>query len=199
MSTDDAAGSRRRESPEFRRTQILDAAEDLLVERGLDASIAEIADAAGVAKGTVYLYFASRDDLLAALRARYLERFVAAVGQSLARRPGAGPVDQVIRFADALFEWGVRHRQLHYVLFHEAGVSEDDALACGTEMLTTIVVDGVSAGTVHVGDPELTARALLDCIHGVFVATIKIAEPDPDRYHRAVRELVPRILGTTLS
>lgn len=192
------ARSRRREAPEVRRTQILDAAEGLLVERGLQTSIADIAEAAGVAKGTVYLYFASRDELLAALRARYLERFGAAVGESAdRRRPDAAAA--VVAFADALFDWGMRHRNLHYVLFHEAGVSEEDALAYGQTMLADLVADGVAAGTVHVGDPELTARALMDTVHGIFVATIKTERPERARYERAIRELVPRMLGTTLS
>lgn len=190
---------RRREPPDVRRAQILDAAERLLVDRGLRTSIAEIADAAGVAKGTVYLYFASRDDLLAALRARYLERFVDTVGGTLATRPSADAARTVVAFADALFDWGMQHVALHHVLFHEAGVSEQDAFELGRALLTRLVADGVETGTVRVGDPELCARALLDAIHGLLVATMDPASPQRERYDRAVRELVPRVLGTTLS
>jgi AcrR family transcriptional regulator len=190
---------RRREAPEVRRTQILDAAEALLVERGLHTSIADIADAAGVAKGTVYLYFSSRDELLAALRARYLERFCDTVRTPLAPGPRTDTKAAVIAFADALFAWGERHRRLHYVLFKEAGVCEDDALAYGRALLVELVTEGIAAGTVHVTDADLTARALLDAIHGIFVATIMPDRPERDRYERTVRELVPRVLGTSLS
>lgn len=47
---------------------ILDAVEDILLERGLDgASIASIAERAGVAVGTLYNYFPDRDAMIQAL------------------------------------------------------------------------------------------------------------------------------------
>jgi AcrR family transcriptional regulator len=50
---------------EFRRGQILSAARDRFGRQGLrGTTVADIARAAGVAKGTVYLYFRSKDELL---------------------------------------------------------------------------------------------------------------------------------------
>src|SRR3954449_1227873 len=58
-----------------RREQLLDAAEAVLMERGLSATtVADVAQAAGVAKGTMYLHFESKAELLAGLRARYMQR-----------------------------------------------------------------------------------------------------------------------------
>jgi AcrR family transcriptional regulator len=59
-----------------RRDTILDAAERLL--RGQPervASMAEVAVEAGLAKGTLYLYFASKEELLLAVHERLIERF----------------------------------------------------------------------------------------------------------------------------
>lgn len=55
---------------EFRRAEILDAAYRVFAERGFEqATMAEIAAAAGVAKGTLYLYYPSKQDMYdAALR-----------------------------------------------------------------------------------------------------------------------------------
>ena len=62
----------RRLPPETRRQQILDAAASLLLDNGLaGTSVDAVAQRAGIAKGTVYLYFASWQDLLGELRARY--------------------------------------------------------------------------------------------------------------------------------
>lgn len=48
-----------------RREQILEAATEVFVHRGIhDTSIRDIARAAGIADGTVYLYFKNKDDLL---------------------------------------------------------------------------------------------------------------------------------------
>ncbi len=55
---------------------ILDAAERLwLAHPDRMASMAEVAERAGVAKGTVYLYFPSKEELLLALHARHVEIF----------------------------------------------------------------------------------------------------------------------------
>src|SRR5438309_7562937 len=48
-----------------KREMILRAATDVFAERGFfNAQVADVARAAGVAAGTVYLYFRSKDDLL---------------------------------------------------------------------------------------------------------------------------------------
>jgi TetR/AcrR family transcriptional regulator, fatty acid metabolism regulator protein len=51
--------------PSDKRARILEAAVKVFAERGFhSATVAEIARAAGVADGTIYLYFKSKDDLL---------------------------------------------------------------------------------------------------------------------------------------
>ncbi len=51
-----------------KRNSILDAAADVFAERGLDASpTSEISKRAGIADGTLFTYFKSKDDLINAL------------------------------------------------------------------------------------------------------------------------------------
>ena len=68
-----------------RHHAILDAAERLLgraPERV--ANVAEVADEAGLAKGTVYLYFPSKDELLLAVHERRVDEFFRALDRLLA-------------------------------------------------------------------------------------------------------------------
>jgi AcrR family transcriptional regulator len=52
----------------FRTKEIMTAARQVMERRGVEAvTMDEIAAAAGVAKGTIYLYFDSKDDLIYAL------------------------------------------------------------------------------------------------------------------------------------
>src|ERR1700683_663638 len=46
---------------------ILDAAASVIAEHGEAASMADVAEAAGVGRATLYRYFASREDLMRAL------------------------------------------------------------------------------------------------------------------------------------
>lgn len=73
------------EDKQERQQAILDAAEELLA-RWPDrlASVAEVADEAGLAKGTVYLYFPSKEELLLAVHERQIEAFFAALAKRLA-------------------------------------------------------------------------------------------------------------------
>lgn len=60
---------------EARRQAILDAAERLFAERHALANVADVAEAAGLAKGTVYLYFQTKEEIYLALHARHVEHF----------------------------------------------------------------------------------------------------------------------------
>jgi AcrR family transcriptional regulator len=68
------------EDKQERQRAILDAAERLL-GRAPDrvANVAEVADEAGLAKGTVYLYFPSKEELLLALHERHVDDFFRAL------------------------------------------------------------------------------------------------------------------------
>jgi AcrR family transcriptional regulator len=79
------------EDKEARRQQILDAAERLFLKHpGRMASVSEVAQAAGLAKGTVYLYFPGKEEMLLALHERHVAHFFGALAQKIAER---GPLD----------------------------------------------------------------------------------------------------------
>jgi AcrR family transcriptional regulator len=63
------------------RARILDAAEAVFAELGLRASTEEVARRAGVAIGTVFRHFPTKDDLLAAIMKRLLVQLVAEAGK----------------------------------------------------------------------------------------------------------------------
>lgn len=84
------------EDKQERRDAILDAAERLLLDaRDHMASVAEVAEEAGLAKGTVYLYFPGKDELLLAVHERGVDGFFRAVDARLAM-PATIAVDEML-------------------------------------------------------------------------------------------------------
>lgn len=71
-----------------RRDRILDAAEELVLERGFDAmSIQAIAQHVGIAKGAVYREFASKQEILDVLLQRAMRRMIDASRELLGDPP----------------------------------------------------------------------------------------------------------------
>ena len=187
----------RRQPPDVRREQILDAAARVLVERGLAATtMAEVAEAASVAKGTVYLYFESKADLLAGLRARYFADFATRLeGPSAAgRRPGTAA--RVERLVSASYDFALANHELHHVLFHEAGFGEgEEVFARVRTTLAEVIEAGQAAGELDVDDPALATEFLLHGLHGMLVAATHGPRPERRRLVAGVTELTCRALG----
>src|SRR6185312_14996970 len=77
-----------------KREAILRAATNIFAERGFfNAQVADVARAAGVAAGTVYLYFKSKDDLLVSIFERTMREAIADGRASVA--PLRDPVEQL--------------------------------------------------------------------------------------------------------
>ncbi len=72
--------------PEIRRQEILDTAGALFESNGIGkTSMAEIAEAVGVAKGLVYYYFASKEALIEAIIDQFIHKLDEALADIVAR------------------------------------------------------------------------------------------------------------------
>src|SRR3954470_14843100 len=84
-----------------KRDAILRAATDVFASRGFfNAQVADVARAAGVAAGTVYLYFRSKDDLLVSIFERTMRDTLA---------EGRRAVEDVTDPAERLRRWARLH------------------------------------------------------------------------------------------
>lgn len=102
------ASRKRRIHDRDREADIIDAAHRLFSEKGFDGtSVAEIARAADVAEGTLYLYAATKRDMLA----RVIERWYAGLIEALKRTLDAEPdaKARLLAFARAQFAVFVDH------------------------------------------------------------------------------------------
>ena len=96
------ATARRRAHPKLeridKRDALLRAAIDTFAARGFfNAQVADVARAAGVAAGTVYLYFRGKDDLLVSIFERTMKEAIAEGKESVARH--GDPVERLREIA----------------------------------------------------------------------------------------------------
>lgn len=87
---------------EERKNEILDAADELFGQKGFDStSTNDILDKVGIARGTLYYHFKSKEDIMDALIERYNDRLLSAA-QEVATDKSVPVVERIIRVVMAL-------------------------------------------------------------------------------------------------
>jgi AcrR family transcriptional regulator len=100
---------RPRADAERNRRRVLDAAAELFGERGLDVGVAEIAQRAGVGRGTLFRNFPTKEDLIAAIVVDAMHE-ASALGRALLEAPDAAQA--LFTFLDAAAARQQRSRAL---------------------------------------------------------------------------------------
>lgn len=168
----------RRRRAEDRPDELLDAAIDLFGERGFAATrIEDIARRAHVAKGTVYLYFPSKQAMFEALVRRSIvpniERVETLVSQADAPAPQI--LRQVLTTLPGILS-DPRVATIPKLVIAEAGNLPDVArfykaavIDRGLGLLAGLIRRGIAAGDFRPVDPERTAKL---CVGPLLLAII---------------------------
>ena len=160
--------------PDQRRREILEAATALFGQRGYDVTTVQgIAGQAGVAAGTVYLYFPSKEAILDALRedfeAGLLDRVAEIAAAVLAEEDKSGEIvsyqEVVERLIDGMVAYSLENRGACEILARHDGraavIADALPLQSGlNDVLSRVIAEGIRLGYVHTSDPEMTAYLL---------------------------------------
>ena len=164
----DLTNAGRRRAPEERPQQILDAAFHEFGERGLGgARLDDIARRAGVAKGTIYLYFPNKEALFEEMvRATLIEAITVAE-----RAEYAHETDSIEALVRKLAAWWWHFLRTDRVTtIHRLAVAElhhfpdlmqfyaDEVITRGRRLVAGIIARGVERGEFRPIDPQLAAR-----------------------------------------
>lgn len=145
------------------RRRLLAAAEELFAERGYhEASIVKITEAAGVAQGTFYLYFAGKKDIFTEVVLDLNRRVRHALSQASAQ--GRDRREAELLGFQAFFRFTADHPAL-YRIIRQAEFVDPETLQLHYERLMKGYVSGLrvamEAGEIAEADPELLAWALM--------------------------------------
>jgi AcrR family transcriptional regulator len=191
-----ASPKRRRADAEHNIAAILGAAVEVLGERP-DASMAEIASAAGVARQTVYAHYDSRDALLDAVAERARAQAVAAIDAAAPQR--GAPVEALARLVRAWWEMVEHHaRVLEALAATFPGSEEVHAFHSPIlERLERLVRRGQRAGDF---DRALPPRWIADAFLGLMHTAaddVAAGRIDSEDARRALERTVPRVFGVS--
>ncbi|HVC19155.1 MAG TPA: helix-turn-helix domain-containing protein [Vicinamibacterales bacterium] len=170
--------SRREVLSEFRTAEILAAARSVFAARGFaDATVDEVAQAAGVAKGTLYLYYRSKREIyLAALRSG-VEELVLRLRQRLeAETTVEGAIRAFVQTRLAYFEAHLDFFRIYYSEF--------------ATMLTPVPASQRFVREIYLDQIRLLASALRAAADRTRVRPL-----DPDRLAFAIGELTRGLIS----
>jgi TetR/AcrR family fatty acid metabolism transcriptional regulator len=186
---------------DFRRDQIIDVAGRLFGELGTtEVSMDEIASEAGVARSTIYVYFANRDELLRACVRRMHDQLVKTISETWDRE--SSPVDRLRVVILGIFEQldsnpaFVRLALATYGPVSSSGAAVDSALSLVgldvVERTRELFDDGVAGGVFRSLDPDRAVALIGQQIYGAM--SVRAADPLPLPRQEAAAEIADFVL-----
>jgi AcrR family transcriptional regulator len=182
------------------RARIVEAAHGLIAERGYaGCSVALVADAAGVATGSVYRHFPDKGALFAEVFRTATQREVDAVAEAGAK---PGSIDErVARAVETFARRALKSPRLAYALIAEPVDPQVEAerlvyRRAYRDIFAQVIADAVDAGELPAQDPEVSAAAVVGAMAEALVVPLHAGVAS----RRTVPELsafIVRALGAT--
>ena len=184
-----------------KRERILRAAVKVVARKGFYASrVSEIAKAAGVADGTIYLYFKSKDELLTSLFEDRITRLLDILRREIAKMPTAP--DRVRRLIELQLGLLEGERDLAEVitvnLRQSSRLLKQYATTRFTEyldLMASVVAEGQRAGEIREDvAPRIMARAIFGALDGIAM-TWALGNAEPGGLKRAASQLADVLIA----
>ncbi|MFI5307584.1 MAG: TetR/AcrR family transcriptional regulator [Polyangiales bacterium] len=168
-----------------RRETILKAASALFSRQGYHAtSVADVIAAAGISRGTFYLYFDNKDSLFLELMEQFIQRIIEVV--EVVDAGGPSPTrkiyENVRRVVDVVFD----NRDLTVLVLREdVGLNPEVDEKLGRfygfvrEMVEGALENGARVGLIRKINEPIVATALIGAIKEVFLHHLVIAKGTP--------------------
>ena len=171
MNTADSPLHPKRERrKQARPGELLDAALDLFVEKGFAATRSEeVAARAGVSKGTLFLYFPSKEELFKAVVRENMVRHQTEGAEEIARFEG--PTAQLLDLL--MLEWWRRYGAtkasgISKLVMSEASnfpdlarFFQDEVVTPGHAMVRSVLQRGIARGEFRPVDMDMTVQSVL--------------------------------------
>jgi len=184
-----------------KRARILDAAVRVFAKNGFHATrVSDVAKAAGVADGTIYLYFASKEQVLVSLFEDRVERLLAFMRDELPKRASAKErLRGVLEMQLGLLEGERDLAEVLTVILRQSTTLLKEYAAprfsAYLDAIAKIVEAGQASGEFRKDvSPHLVARAVFGALDGIAL-TWALGRAEPGALARASTQLGAILLG----
>ena len=178
-----------------RRDEILAAARRIFATRGFrGTTIADIAEEAHIALGTIYLYFASKEDVFAALN----EQLNNLIADAITNVKDVQTLEETIRVRiDNVFAACGANRDL--VRLVVLNTDPDSAVTARmrrahearTEPMVKFIADAMESGAIREGDACIMTRLTYGLVSiAVYQAFVLTDGSDADKYRQACGDMI---------
>ena len=188
FSTAATGGRKKRGEGHTRREEILQAAKELFLELGYEATtIRRIADRVGVSAPALYLYFQDKEQMMLALCDQTFAVLIESISEI--ENTVTDPRERIRRFGEAYLKFGLAHPDEYKLIFLGTNIPEsirklghrmptDDPSRPGIggalvfQRLVTMLVEAKEGGLKLNYPPDTCAELCWMGIHGVVAALI---------------------------
>ncbi|WP_449255982.1 TetR/AcrR family transcriptional regulator [Bosea sp. (in: a-proteobacteria)] len=158
----------RTKPPEERRDELMEAAQALFLEHGVGSTtIEQITSRAGVAKGTFYLHYSSKEEIHGALGERFTSQFLQTLTAAVARRGDRDWHGKLAAWSKTAVTGFIEKQELVNMLFHTHPSPPDSAPNPIVEHLKALLKAGLKDQAWAVDDPDLAALFVFGGLHAI--------------------------------
>jgi AcrR family transcriptional regulator len=210
----DAGATRRQQRRVHRqdlgRTQLLDAAEEVLGRKGShDTTLREVAELAGFSVGSVYSFFANKDDLIRHVYQRRGDEFMPILREIVqSPAPAMEVLHEVVTFQVQYFRDHPNFGRLYlwhsgHVVGSDASAPFDDAVAANFDdamrLQSDLFARGQRAGHFCDGDPAVLSRMFSGVVAAYQQMDPAVVGDDGDVAERFALEDLHRLVSRAFS
>jgi AcrR family transcriptional regulator len=207
--------NRREREREERQSSILQAARQVFFSQGIhNATMDDVAAAAEVSKGTVYLYFQSKETILASLLLEGLHLLIKNLEIAFGANQPLAAEARLRRISQAYFDFFQAHPHYYRLLMAFERQKFQDSVEPelyeqilirsnrGLAYVVQTIAQGVAEGDFVVEDAKQAAGVIWSMLHGVYVILghplrREILAADLEALYQAALELAIRGLRST--
>lgn len=185
-----------------KRKLIIEAALKVFAKSGLyDFKMIEVAEAAGVGKGTLYEYFPSKNALIAGSFALFMEEFESYIVSQLGGTDD--PAGKIERLISSSMEFCLAEKERLDALFdfYAAGIPKHGGKSILGDLapnyrqmigwVAEIVADGIKQGVFRPVDDKLVASMILALLDGLFFqAALGVTQLDGKKTAQGVSRIL---------